>query len=136
MFVILSESINKESGFIEKLKVEESRSILINYMDHGNKLARNEDANLRTYEDLKTNRGESQAIGILNTVSDLTNKVSKLENPTIEGLWNDNRSDEEQIGATYDELEKAMLDESKSESNLSKREKEVMNIYKSFLSAN
>lgn len=82
----LSESINKESGFIEKLKVEESRSILINYMDHGNKLARNEDANLRTYEDLKTNRGESQAIGILNTVSDLTNKVSKLENPTIEGL--------------------------------------------------
>ena len=53
-----------------------------------------------------------------------------------DGLWNDNRSDEEQIGATYDELEKAMLDESKSESNLSKREKEVMNIYKSFNSSN
>ena len=53
-----------------------------------------------------------------------------------DGLWNDNRSDEEQIGATYDELEKAMLDESKSESNLSKREREVMNIYKSFNSSN
>jgi len=53
-----------------------------------------------------------------------------------DGLWNDNRSDEEQIGATYDELEKAMLDESKSESNLSKREKEVMNIFKSFNSSN
>ena len=53
-----------------------------------------------------------------------------------DGLWNDNRSDEEQIGATYDELEKAMLDESKSESNLSKREKEVINIYKSFNSSN
>ena len=48
-----------------------------------------------------------------------------------DGLWNDNRSDEEQIGATYDELEKVMLEESKSESNLSKREKEVVNIYKS-----
>ena len=53
-----------------------------------------------------------------------------------DGLWNDNRTDEEQIGATYNELEKAMLDESKSESNLSKREKEVMNIYKSFNSSN
>ena len=53
-----------------------------------------------------------------------------------DGLWNDNRSDEEQIGATYNELEKAMLDESKSASNLSKREKEVMSIYKSFNSSN
>ena len=53
-----------------------------------------------------------------------------------DGLWNDNRTDEEQIGATYNELEKAMLDESKSESNLSKREKEVMSIYKSFNSSN
>ena len=34
-----------------------------------------------------------------------------------DGLWNDNRTDEEQIGATYDELEKAMLQESKSNLN-------------------
>jgi len=62
--------------------------------------------------------------------------MMKYKARPTDGLWNDNRSDEEQIGATYDELEKAMLDESKSESNLSKREKEVMNIYKSFNSSN
>ena len=59
-----------------------------------------------------------------------------IEARPTDGLWNDNRSDEEQIGATYNELEKAMLEESKSDSNLSKREKEVMNIYKSFNSSN
>ena len=53
-----------------------------------------------------------------------------------DGLWNDNRTDEEQIGATYDELEKAMIQESKSDLNLSQREIEVMNIYKSFNSSN
>ena len=53
-----------------------------------------------------------------------------------DGLWNDNRTDEEQIGATYDELEKAMLQELKSEVNLSQREIEVMSIYKSFNSSN
>ena len=53
-----------------------------------------------------------------------------------DGLWNDNRTDEEQIGATYDELEKAMILESKSDLNLSQREIEVMNIYKSFNSSN
>ena len=53
-----------------------------------------------------------------------------------DGLWNDNRTDEEQIGATYDELEKAMLQESKSNLNLSQREIEVMSIYKSFNSSN
>ena len=45
-----------------------------------------------------------------------------------DGLWNDNRTDEEQIGATYDELEKAMLQESKSNLNLSQREIEVMSL--------
>ena len=53
-----------------------------------------------------------------------------------DGLWNDNRTDEEQIGATYDELEKAMIQESKSDINLSQREIEVMGIYKSFNSSN
>ena len=53
-----------------------------------------------------------------------------------DGLWNDNRTDEEQIGATYDELEKAMLQESKPNLNLSQREIEVMSIYKSFNSSN
>ena len=53
-----------------------------------------------------------------------------------DGLWNDNRTDEEQIGATYDELEKAMFQESKSNLNLSQREIEVMSIFKSLNSSN
>tara|TARA_Y100001980_G_C14329614_1_gene147435 strand:- start:119 stop:541 length:423 start_codon:yes stop_codon:yes gene_type:complete len=58
-----------------------------------------------------------------------------MAKPT-DGLWNDNRTDEEQIGATYDELEKAMMQESEPNINLSNREKEVMNIFKSLNSSN
>ena len=58
-----------------------------------------------------------------------------MAKPT-DGLWNDNRTDEEQIGATYDELEKAMMQESEPNINLSNREKEVMNILKSLNSSN
>ncbi len=53
-----------------------------------------------------------------------------------DGLWSDNRTDEEQIGATYDELEKAMQQESKSDLNLSQRERKVMDIFKSLNSSN
>ena len=59
-----------------------------------------------------------------------------IEAKPTDGLWTDNRTDEEQIGATYDELEKAMMQESKSHLNLSQRETEVMSIYKSFNSSN
>ena len=47
-----------------------------------------------------------------------------------DGLWGDGRSDEEQLGASYEELEWAMK-ESKNPSNkdLSEREKEVLDIY-------
>ena len=47
-----------------------------------------------------------------------------------DGLWGDGRSDEEQLGASYEELEWAMK-ESKNPSNkdLSEREKDVMAIY-------
>ena len=47
-----------------------------------------------------------------------------------DGLWGDGRSDEEQLGASYEELEWAMK-ESKNPSNkdLSEREKEVLGIY-------
>ena len=47
-----------------------------------------------------------------------------------DGLWEDGRSDEEQLGASYEELEWAMK-ESKNLSNkdLSQREKEVLDIY-------
>jgi len=48
-------------------------------------------------------------------------------------LWDDGRSDEEQIGATYDELENTMkklqLSRDSGENVWSDREKEVMEIY-------
>lgn len=57
-----------------------------------------------------------------------------LAKPT-DGLWEDDRSDEDQIGATYEELEWAM--EFKGDENiLSKREKEVLTIYKQFNNQN
>ena len=52
-----------------------------------------------------------------------------------DGLWGDGRSDEDQIGATYPELEWAM-EFSGDESNLSERKKEVLAIYTKFRKAN
>ena len=47
-----------------------------------------------------------------------------------DGLWDDDRSDEDQLGATYDELEWAMnYLEVSSENNLSDRQKKVLEIY-------
>lgn len=48
-----------------------------------------------------------------------------------DGLWNDSRDDEVQIGASYEELEWAMdyYDKLLPEKNLSNREKEVLEIY-------
>jgi len=45
-----------------------------------------------------------------------------------DGLWNDNRTDEEQIGATYAELEWAM-NFNENTNTLKGRDKEVMDIY-------
>ncbi len=54
-----------------------------------------------------------------------------------DGLWADGRSDEDQIGATYPELEWAMeyLKSDKQEA-LSKRQNEVLEIYSKFHTAN
>lgn len=48
-----------------------------------------------------------------------------------DGLFGDSRTDEDQLGASYDELEWAMLEAEKNEKNkiFSKREKEVYDIY-------
>jgi NAD+ synthase len=49
-----------------------------------------------------------------------------------DGLWGDNRSDEQQIGASYDELEWALAHYDKNgdlDTNLSNRQKEVLKIY-------
>ena len=58
--------------------------------------------------------------------------------PSTDGLWHDNRTDESQIGATYPELEQAMLFDAApcDETLLSAREKEVLAIYRKFNRAN
>jgi len=62
--------------------------------------------------------------------------LSSIQNaaPT-DGLWDDGRSDEDQIGATYPELEWAM-EFNGDESLLSQRQKEVLSIYRRFHQAN
>lgn len=52
-----------------------------------------------------------------------------------DGLWKDERTDEGQLGATYPELEWAM-EFNGDESELTGRQKEVIDIYQSFHSAN
>lgn len=58
----------------------------------------------------------------------------QIAKPT-DGLWEDGRSDEDQIGATYPELEWAM-DFDGDENALSSREKEVLTIYRRLNSIN
>ena len=60
---------------------------------------------------------------------------SIIEAPPTDGLWEDNRTDEDQIGASYEELEKAM--EYTGDPNLLEgREKEVYYIYKNLNTKN
>ena len=54
--------------------------------------------------------------------------------PPTDGLWDNNQTDEDQIGATYDELEWAMKNINKQE--LSQKEEKIMNILKKFNLAN
>ena len=58
-----------------------------------------------------------------------------IEAEPNDGLWDDNRSDEDQIGASYEEIENTMINFDKND-NLSEREKEVLKIYSSLNSAN
>lgn len=58
-----------------------------------------------------------------------------IDAPPTDGLWENNKTDEEQIGATYPELEWAMS--FKGDFNqLAKREKEVLSIYRKLNIAN
>jgi NAD+ synthase len=59
---------------------------------------------------------------------------SILDAKPTDGLWPDGRSDEDQIGASYPELEWAM--EYKGDDELSERQKEVLTIYNKFHNAN
>jgi len=60
-----------------------------------------------------------------------------LNAPPTDGLWEDSRSDEDQIGASYEELEWAMdyIDNSRVTATTD-REKEVLKIFKSFRNQN
>ncbi len=54
-----------------------------------------------------------------------------IEAAPTDGLWGDSRTDEDQIGASYDELEWAMaqVDKGKTADDFNDREKRVMEIY-------
>jgi NAD+ synthase len=55
---------------------------------------------------------------------------SIMKAPPTDGLWGDTRTDEEQIGATYEELEWAMTYEEGY--SLTNRQQEVLDIYNKF----
>lgn len=61
-----------------------------------------------------------------------------IDAPPTDGLWGDDRTDEDQIGASYPELEWAMAmdDKGKTESDFHGREKDVFKIYKRFNTSN
>jgi len=61
-----------------------------------------------------------------------------IEAAPTDGLWGDDRTDEDQIGASYPELEWAMQmhNEGKHETDFTGRKQEVYKIYKRFNSAN
>jgi NAD+ synthase len=63
---------------------------------------------------------------------------SILNAPPTDGLWGDNRTDESQIGASYAELEWAMdfEENSRLQSPLNDRQKQVLSIYRKFRAAN
>jgi len=57
--------------------------------------------------------------------------------PPTDGLWGDERTDEEQIGASYSELEWAMeFDNNNIDLSLSKRQKKVLEIFRKLNKAN
>lgn len=57
-----------------------------------------------------------------------------IKAPPTDGLWGDDRTDEDQIGASYPELEWAMKmkDEGKTENDFTGRQKEVFSIFMRF----
>ena len=59
-----------------------------------------------------------------------------LKASPTDGLWAENRTDEDQIGASYTELEWAMNFDQKNQNQISEREKEILSIYQSFNTKN
>jgi len=75
---------------------------------------------------------KSEVFGLAHHMKIIT---SILNAAPTDGLWDDDRSDEDQIGATYDELEWAMKFTGNTES-INEREIKVLNIYKKMHAAN
>ena len=69
----------------------------------------------------------AESLGIIQEIQDAA--------PT-DGLWNDGRTDEDQIGATYDELEWAMKEIANPSGDISIRQREVLQIYQRLHKAN
>lgn len=65
-------------------------------------------------------------LGVINSI---------LNAAPTDGLWNDNRTDEDQIGATYEELEWSMAFEGNID-DLNERQQEVLDIYNRLNKAN
>tara|TARA_Y100000766_G_C18676386_1_gene492531 strand:+ start:101 stop:532 length:432 start_codon:yes stop_codon:yes gene_type:complete len=67
---------------------------------------------------------------------DINQEILKAK-PT-DGLWDDDRSDEDQIGANYDEIEKVMkkIDNGEDPKNFDKELKKVFDIYTRHHNAN
>ena len=59
-----------------------------------------------------------------------------LEAPPTDGLWDDGRTDEEQLGVSYDELEWAMNNVENEKINLSEKQKYILTAYKKFRNSN
>ena len=64
----------------------------------------------------------------------IINDIQKAK-PT-DGLWDDGRNDEDQIGATYQEIENAIKNINTEKTNLSEREKKVIEIYLNYQKIN
>lgn len=67
-----------------------------------------------------------KTLGVINSI---------LNAAPTDGLWNDNRTDEDQIGATYEELEWSMAFEGNID-DLNERQQEVLDIYNRLNKAN
>jgi NAD+ synthase len=68
-------------------------------------------------------------------ILDIIQEIQKAA-PT-DGLWDDDRTDEDQMGATYEELEWAMSElENSSEEKLNENQKKVLEIYRGLNTAN
>ncbi|MFP4000116.1 MAG: NAD(+) synthase, partial [Desulfobacterales bacterium] len=70
---------------------------------------------------------------VYETARELGIMADIINSPPTDGLWPDSRSDEDQIGASYDELEWAMrfIGQGGDEKSLTGRQKKLLEIYRS-----